>query len=64
MIPQWYELLYDNGKETQTIYSSEELQDLRHLRENLYSICFIPKYRLHIDKWENPINPKMVETIE
>jgi hypothetical protein len=63
MISQWYELFYDNGEETKTIFSSEECKNVRNLRDNLIEICLIPSNKLHIDLWENPINPKIIEKI-
>jgi len=64
MLNQWYELFYDKGEETETIFHSEECSQLRILKNNIVRVMGVDKNKLHIDLWENPENPRIVSSID
>lgn len=70
----WYEVFIDFGNETRTIQSFTNLKDAKIFKRKLSKtksiyldgniIDFDTKTLIHIDKWTNPENPKIIKSIE
>ena len=69
----WYELHMNVGSETRTIQTATDINEL-HARINsirehgfVYSnghVYELENVSLHIDKWRNPNNPELIESIQ
>lgn len=61
----WYEVFIDYGEVgTQTLEICLTLQETKDYKKVAQNKIYSLKGTLHIDKWQNSLNPKLVKSIE
>jgi len=61
----WYEVFIDYGEEgTQTLEICHTLQEAKNRKQIAQNKRYSLEGTIHIDKWQDSLNPKLIKAIE